>query len=268
MREKLETKKNLQMIGATLEKRQGNFNEYITNKNETLIGNDLLSVLNIKNDLTKYVKTVSVEKLSGQYPYLKYDNAELQEVADLEQSGNVQDVEIINIDYEVKTYRFILPISLELFQDVKDSQLYDISETVAGKAKQIDINTKNRIILNKFKLATPKAVTGINGLTTLINKDIKSIYDIKLFISSSLYDLLDQAGKIEYIEPYPTFKGKEVVKVDDTKLGLEGDLVGFVGDAKEYLHLFDRNYVTIKDNRDRDFSRPILVATRFDIVPS
>lgn len=221
-------------------------------------------------DLTKYVTEIPVNTASGKYPFVKGTDSKLVSVAELEANPELPQPEIIPITYSIATYRGALPIAQEVVEDAD----YDVVEVVVTNAKHADVNTKNDKIEALLKTATAKAVTGLDGLTTLVN-GFKSAYDVKLFLSSTLFDTLDKmkdtTGKyhvFNHESSFPSgvsFKGHEVVKIDDTEIGtLAGDLKGFVGDSKQFIALFNRKLVTVKWNGNKDFTTPLLCSSRFD----
>lgn len=221
-------------------------------------------------DLTKYVSEIPVNRASGKFPFVKGTDSKLVSAAELEANPELPQPEVIPISYSIATYRGALPIAQEAVDDAD----YDVVEVVVTNAKQVDVNTKNEKIETLFKTATAKAVTGLDGLTTLVN-GFKSAYDVKLFLSSSLFDTLDKmkdtTGKyhvFNHESSFPSgvsFKGHEVIKIDDTEIGtLAGDLKGFVGDSKQFIALFNRKLVTVKWNNSKDFTTPLLCSSRFD----
>lgn len=247
---------------------------FTTTDGSGIIAEELLQPaeqLSNRVDLTKYVSEITVSTASGKYPFVKGTDSKLVSVAELEVNPELPQPEVIPISYSIATYRGALPIA----QEVVDDADYDVVEVVVTNAKQVDVNTKNEKIETLFKTATAKAVTGLDGLTTLINTEFKSAYDVKMFLSSSLFNALDKmkdtTGKYHVFtrdSSFPSgvsFKGKEVIKIDDTEIGtLAGDLVGFVGDSKQFIALFNRKLVTVKWNGNKDFTTPLLCSSRFD----
>ena len=230
---------------------------------ETILSKELLDDIEIEHDLTKYTKVVEVTDGEGTYAYMGLEDTDLPSVPELEKGTDPLGINIKDVPYEIKTYRGALRISTELIQDFEDNQI-DYGEMLAEFSKQVDVNTKNREIIALLKQAKQKAVATTDELITHVNTDFLSAYDIKLFLSSSFYNLLDQDELIEYKDGLALFKGKEVIKIDDNKLGAEGDFVGFVGDLERYLHLFDRQFISLKFASHTDFSQPLAIATRFD----
>jgi len=264
LKDKVEVKKNLMAIRGYVTEEKRNFEEYLNERDELMISDNLLSVLPANDDVTRFVKVIQVENAAGKYPYLKLNGSVLTETAELEANPVVSEVSIVNIDYGVKTFRGEIPISGEVVEDAKAGGV-DISEVLAGQSKQIDLNTKKVEIVGLFKTATPEAVTGSTGLTTLVNS-YSSVYNVMLFVSSSLYDVLDNEGSIDYTLEQPRFKGKSVIKLDDDLIGTTaGDLVAFVGDPYNYIHLFDRSSIAVKYINNRSLGRPLGISTRFDV---
>ena len=216
-------------------------------------------------DLSSYVNEVKVDAGLGTYPYMDATESVLLATEKLEAGEEIPTADLIPIDYEIATYRGNIPIALEVIDDAG----VDMAKLLTENAKVADINTKNKEIIKLFKDATPKTVEGVQELTTLVNKGFKSAYRIKLYISASLYDLLDQDGLLNYDRDYVRFKNYEVIKLDDTDIGeAEGNLVGFVGDLKRYIFLFNRQEpLTLKRNNNPTnfFGESLTCSSRFDV---
>lgn len=73
-----------------------------------------------------------------------------------------------------------------------DDASYDVTGLIADEIQDQSLNTKNADIAAVLKTATAKSVVGVDGLKDLINKEIKKVYDVKLFISASMYSELDK----------------------------------------------------------------------------
>lgn len=247
---------------------------FTTNEGEAIIAEELLNpAAQLPNqvDLTKYVNEVPVNTPIGVYPFIKGTDAKLTSVAELIINPELPQPTLVPISYTIETYRGSLPLSIEMVEDAD----YDTVQVVVENAKQADVNTKNEQIETVFKTATPKAIAGLDALTTLLNTGFKSAYDVKLFLSSTLFDTLDKmkdtTGKYFVFDrdnSVPSgivFKGHEVIKLDDTAIGTTvGDLKGFVGDAKQFVALFNRKLITVKWNNNKAYSTPLACASRFD----
>lgn len=205
-----------------------------------------------KIDLTKYVNIVKVNSGSGKYPFIAGSGGVMTSVLELAKNPELAKPTITEVAYDVKTYRGYVPISQEIIDDAD----YDVTSLIADNIQDQDFNTKNLAISTVLKTATAKAVIGLDGIVTLLNTGFKDAYSVKLYISKSLYnvlDLLKDADGRYLLQPDPTvasgksIKGHEVVVLDDTTIATAtGDLKGFVGDAKEFVTLFDRQQASVK----------------------
>ncbi|HWL12278.1 MAG TPA: phage major capsid protein, partial [Ureibacillus sp.] len=146
---------------------------------------------------------------------------------------------------------------------------------IAEDIQDQDRNTKNAQIAAIFKTAPAKAVTGLDGIITMFNKDFKKVYNVKAYVSASLFnelDLLkDKNGRYLLQDDITVasgkrIKGKEVVVLDDDVIGTnEGDLVGFFGDAYEFITLFDRKQASVKWTDNNIYGQLLAGFVRFDV---
>jgi HK97 family phage major capsid protein len=223
-----------------------------------------------KLDLTKFVNVVKVNSGSGKYPFISGSGGVMASTAELAANPELAKPTITEVTYDIATYRGYVPVSQEVIDDAD----YDVTGLIAENITDQELNTKNAQIAAKFKTATAKAVTGLDGIVTLLNTGFKDVYNVKLFISKSLYNALDllKDGDGRYLlQPDPTVasgksvKGREVVPLDDTVIAaLAGDLKGFVGDAKEFLTLFDRQQASVKWVDNEVYGQLLADFVRFD----
>lgn len=222
-------------------------------------------------DLTKYVRKVPVRRGSGKYPVISKSNGKFVSVAELEKNPELAHPTFTDVNYDIETYRGYIPVSQESIDDAD----YDISGLIAEDIKDQELNTKNAQISAIFKTATAKGVTGLDGIITMFNKDFKKVYNTKAFVSSSLFnelDLLkDKNGRYLLedditVESGKRIKGKEVVVLDDDVIGTaDGDLVGFFGDAYEFITLFDRKQASVKWVDNNIYGQLLAGFVRFDV---
>src|SRR5699024_9080142 len=109
----------------------------------------------------------------------------------------------------------------------------------------------------------------------MFNKDFKQVYNVKAYVSASLFnelDLLKDKNGRYLLEDDITvasgkrIKGKEVIVLDDDVIGEdEGDLVGFFGDAYEFATLFDRKQLSVKWVDHNIYGQLLAGFVRFDI---
>jgi len=223
-----------------------------------------------KIDLTKFVNVVKVNSGSGKYPFITGSGGIMISVAELAANPELAKPVITEVAYDISTYRGYVAISQEAIDDAD----YDVTGLISENIQDQDFNTKNLAIATVLKTATAKAVTGLDGIVTLLNTGFKDAYSVKLFITKSLYNALDLLKDLDgryLLQPDPTvasgksIKGHEVVPMDDTVIGtLEGDLKGFVGDAKEFATLFDRQQASVKWVDNDIYGQLLADFVRFD----
>lgn len=223
-----------------------------------------------KLDLTKFVNIAKVNSGSGKYPFISGSGGVMTSVAELAANPELAKPTITEVAYDISTYRGYVPISQEVIDDAD----YDVTGLIADNIKEQELNTKNAAIATVLKTATAKAVTGLDGIVTLLNTGFKDAYSVKLFITKSLYNALDLLKDLDgkyLLQPDPTvasgksIKGHEVVPMDDTVIAaLAGDLKGFVGDAKEFATLFDRQQASVKWVDNDIYGQLLADFVRFD----
>lgn len=260
-------------------------NEYVKSKGATrdfttveggaLIPEELLTPEKAPEDVLDLEKLVNVRQVkrgSGKYPVIKKSGGKMVTVAELEENPKLANPEIEPVTYDIETYRGYIPVSQEMIDDAD----YDVTGLIDEELQSQSLNTRNAQIAAALKTATPKAVTGLDGLKAVFNKDISKVYAPKAIISASLYHELDttkddngryllqdniasESGKMLF--------GKEVIVLDDDVIGTsEGDLVGFIGDAKSFVTLFDRKEASVKWVDHHVYGELLAVFTRFDVV--
>ncbi|MFE7821792.1 phage major capsid protein [Priestia megaterium] len=222
-------------------------------------------------DLTQYVRTVPVNRGSGKYPIIKKSNGKMIAVAELAKNPELAKPTFVEVNYDIETYRGYIPVSQEAIDDAD----YDVAGLIAEDIRDQDLNTKNAQIAAVFKSAAPKAVTGLDGIVTLLNTGFKQVYTVKFYVSSSLFNELDllKDGNGRYllqdditVASGKRIKGREVVVLDDDMIGsAEGDLVGFVGDAKEFCTLFNRKQASVKWTDNDIYGQLLAGFVRFDV---
>lgn len=251
-----------------------NRDQFTTVEGGALIPEELLPVAKEKVDeldLTKYVRKVKVNRGSGKYPVISKSGGRFVSVAELEKNPELAIPTFVEVNYDIETYRGYIPVSQEAIDDAD----YDVVGLIAEDIKDQDQNTKNDQIAAAFKTATPKTVTGLDGLIEMFNKDFKRVYNVKAFVSASLYNELDLLKDNEgryllqddiTVESGKRIKGKEIVVLDDDVIGeKEGDLVGFIGDAHEFATLFDRKQASVKWVDHNIYGQLLAGFVRFDI---
>jgi HK97 family phage major capsid protein len=245
-----------------------------TTDGEVLIPEELLQAYKQpvdQVDLKQYVKTVKVNSKSGKMPVIKRSEGVMNTVAELAENPELAKPTFEEVAYDIDTYRGYIPVSQEVIDDAD----YDVTSLIAEAINDQTLNTTNKAIATVVKTLTPKAVTGVDGLKDLINKDIKKVYNVKLYISASLYAALDKLkdknGRYLLQDSITaasgkTLLGKEVVVLDDDVIGTNaGDMVGFVGDLAAAVAYFDRVQTTLRWTENQIYGQLLAGVTRFDV---
>lgn len=240
-----------------------------------LIPDELLAPVKAPEDVVDLKGLVSVKKVNsgaGKFPVIKKSGSKMVSVAELEKNPELAKPTISEVPYDIETYRGYIPVSQEAIDDAD----YDIAGLIAEEIADQELNTTNAAIAAVLKTATPKAVTGLDGLKKVFNKDIKKIYNAKAVISASLYNVLDtmkdKNGRYLLqdditVDSGKRLFGKEVVVLDDDMIGnVDGDLVGFVGDPKAFCTLFDRKRASVKWVDNDIYGQLLAGFVRFDVV--
>ena len=220
-------------------------------------------------DLTRLINVVPVKSGAGKYPVVKKSGSTMASVAELLANPELAKPVITEVLYDINTYRGYIPVSQEVIDDAD----YDVTGLIASEIKDQERNTKNAAIATVLKTATAKAVTGLDGIKNMKNKDLKKVYNGKFVITSSLYNALDTLKDLDgrYVlqsditaDSGMRLFAKECEVVDDTMLGLAGALVGFYGDPKAFMTMFDRKSVSVKWVDNDIYGQLLAGFVRFD----
>lgn len=221
-------------------------------------------------DLKQYVKKVKVNSKSGKMPVIKRSEGVMNTVAELAENPELAKPTFEEIAYDIDTYRGYIPVSQEVIDDAD----YDVTGLVAEAINDQTLNTTNKAIATVVKTLTSKEVTGVDGLKDLINKEIKKVYNVKLFVSASLYAELDKLKDINgryLLQDSITaasgkmLLGKEVVVLDDDVIAASGEMKGFVGDLDAAVAFFDRAQTTLRWTENQIYGQLLSGVVRFDV---
>lgn len=222
-------------------------------------------------DLSTLIKTVPVNSGAGKYPVIKKTNGVMTSVAELAKNPELAKPVIGEVAYDIETYRGYIPVSQEVIDDAD----YDVTGMIADEISNQELNTKNAAIATVLKTATAKAVTGLDGLKSVFNVDMKRVYVKKAVITSSLFNELDTTkdknGRYLLQDDVTVASGKklfghEVVVLDDEVIGTAAsDLKGFIGDPKSFATLFDRKKASVKWIDNDVYGQLLAGYIRFDV---
>jgi Predicted phage phi-C31 gp36 major capsid-like protein len=212
-----------------------------------------------------------VNTASGKYPVIAKSGTKMATVAELEANPKLANPAFTEVDFSVATRRGYIPIS----QEIVDDATYDVTGLIADEIAGQTLNTTNADIATVLKTATPKAVVGVDGIKDTINVAIKRVYNVKLIVSASLYNELDKLkdnnGRYLLQDSITSASGKvllgkEVVVLDDDVIGsASGDLVGFLGDPKEFMSYFDRKQVSVAWVDNQIYGKLLAGVVRYDV---
>lgn len=222
-------------------------------------------------DLRKMVNEVAVTTGSGSYPILLPNKAILTSVAELAKNPELAAPQFEKVNYEVATYRGQIPVSEEALQDSDDN----LAGIIANHIQRQGLNTTNSQIAAELKKATAKTITGLDDLKTLLNVTIEPAYNVKLIMSQSFFNAIDQMkdneGRyllqqdITVASGYKLF-GREVVILADTLIGTSpGDKVAFVGSPEDYVTMFKRAETTARWIDHEIYGQLLAIFMRFDV---
>lgn len=222
-------------------------------------------------DLKKYVNVIQVNTASGKYPVIAKSGTKMATVAELEANPKLANPTFTEVDFSVATRRGYIPIS----QEIVDDATYDVTGLIADEITDQTLNTTNADIATVLKTATAKAVEGVDGIKDTINVAIKRVYNVKLIVSASLYNELDKLkdnnGRYLLQDSITSASGKmllgkEVVVLDDDVIGTaSGNLVGFIGDPKEFMSYFDRKQVSVAWVDNQIYGKLLAGVVRYDV---
>lgn len=261
-------------INGYVRKQERSVTGFKTTDGEVLIPEEILQAYKKpidQVDLKQYVKTVKVNSKTGSMPVIKRAEGTMNTVEELAANPELAKPTFTEVKYSVKTYRGYVPVSQEIIDDAD----YDVTGLIAEAINDQTLNTTNKAIATVVKELPPKLVTGVDGLKDLINKDIKKAYNVKLFVSASLYAALDKLkdknGRYLLQDSITaasgkTLLGKEVVVLDDVVIGTsDGDMKGFVGDLAAAVAYFDRVQTTVRWTDNEIYGQLLSGVTRFDV---
>ena len=260
-------------INGYVHRQERNVTGFKTTDGEVLIPEEILQAYKKpieQVDLKQYVKTVKVNSKTGSMPVIKRAEGTMNTVEELAANPELAKPTFTEVKYSVKTYRGYVPVSQEVIDDAD----YDVTGLIAEAINDQTLNTTNKAIATVVKGLTAKSVTGVDGLKDLINKDIKKVYNVKLYVSASLYAALDKLkdknGRYLLQDSITAASGKmllgkEVVVLDDDVIAASGEMKGFVGDLAAAVTYFDRVQTTVRWTDNEIYGQLLAGVTRFDV---
>lgn len=198
--------------------------------------------------LDKLVDDRNVKTPIGKFPVRTDETkkAGLPTVQELEESPELGLRKLGEQKYEINTHRGLLKVSWEALDDgveVENIIVEELAEEITA--------TKNSKILDALKGLTPKTVTTIGEIKTILNVELKKRYAKEFVVSTDVYDQLDQMKdkngryllqeSITSATGYRMF-GKDVRVIDKEVIG---ENTMFVGSLKDAVVLFLRKQLLV-----------------------
>ena len=219
----------------------------------------------------QYINHVSVGTSTGSYPIMLRTNEKMHTVEELNANPRLKNPEFKEVTWKIKTYRGYIPISQELIDD----SAVDLNPLIAKHLNRIVNNTINDIVSPLIKDYQPLIVRDLDGLKEVVNKRIDPAYQIRMFMSMSMYHYIDTLKDTHgnYIlhdditsPSGKTLFGYQIIRMPDTMIGAyNGQLCAFIGDSVAAITEFDRNQISAQWDDHNLYDNNIQTGFRDDI---
>ena len=230
--------------------------------------------------LKDYVDVRSVVVPSGSEVYEK--TSQLTGLTNITELGEIQEMnaEVFErINYKVKDFGGILPVSRFLLQDSPENLLAYLGKWFMKK----QIVTENKEIIAVLKTLTKKAITKVDEIKEAFNVTLDPIFldNTKVLTNQDGFNVLDSLKDkngnylLQPVLNDPTKRlllGKEVIVLPNTHLPNEtaNKFPLYIGDLEEAVRVYELNELEIKstDVGGKSFTRnsyDTRLITRFDV---
>lgn len=221
-------------------------------------------------ELSKLVRTVKVKSGSGKTPIASKSKGKMTKTSELEKNPELAKPKFKDVAWTIETFRGQLGVSQEMVDDAD----YDIMDFIEEDVYTQDVNTKNYEIASILKTAKAENASGFDGLKDVINKKIKSCYNVVMVVTDSMFASMDKTKDKTgnyMMQPDPTsptgykFKGKVIYSIPDELLGEAEEMKAFIGDPKAFVTLFDRKQTTVRWVANDIYGEILGLYSRFDV---
>lgn len=235
-----------------------------------VIPKEILDIQKVPNDptqLASYVNRVAVTSGSGTLPVLAKNTARLASVEELKVNPELAEMGLTGVDYKALTYRGVMPVSMEMLQDVPEIE--SVVSAYVSEAKALTEQYKIGAVLQK---ATAVAVSDVDGIKDAFNKGLSN-YNRMFVVSESFFAEIDKVkdadGRYLLQDSITAPSGKQllgapVIIVADDVLGKAGEAHAFVGDVKAFVLEALRSDIAVEWQDDDIFGKKLAVALRAD----
>ncbi|GED53532.1 phage major capsid protein [Brevibacillus borstelensis] len=211
------------------------------------------------NDLSQYVTIENVSTLSG--TRVLETDADMTPFADMDEYGEIKETDnpkFKPISYKVKSRAGFLPLTNDLLADTDANLMGYITSWIARKAA----HTRNVHIVNLLKTLTPKALSDLKAINTVLNVDLDPAISRSSVILTNqdgfnwldnqvdgmnrplLMDDITQPGR-------KLFKGRPIAVVSNRNLPSDGTKAPLIiGNLKQFMVLFNRRYFELASTKE------------------
>lgn len=235
-----------------------------------VIPKQILDIQKVPTDptqLASYVNRVAVASGMGALPVLAKNTAKLVTADELAENPEIAKLQLKEVDYKAKTFRGVLPVSMEMLQDAPEIE--SVVATYVAEAKALTEQAKIGEVLAK---ATAVEVSDVDGIKDAFNKGLAN-YNRMFVVSESFFAEIDKMkdgdGRYLLQDSITSASGKAllgapVVIVADEVLGGAGEAHAFVGDVKAFALEALRSDIAVEWQDDDIFGKKLAVALRAD----
>lgn len=228
-------------------------------------------------ELKNYCNVIKVDTNAGTMPMEVSSDGKLiafDELTDITKT----DVSFTPVEWKVKDYGAIIPISRSLAKDEKANLFPYIGRNFSKRA----VRTENSKIIELVKTATAKTGKDYKDIIAMLTKELDPAVSHEAIILTNqsglsyLETLEDKQGRPLLSldlqdETKPVFKGREVVVVSDVELPSSASTKYdfYIGSLFEFVSFFDREGVEVEASSHSSFSKnaiDIRAIERFDTV--
>lgn len=211
-----------------------------------------------EQDLEQYISVESVTRPRGSWPIMLRTDEVMHTVEELDENPRLKNPKFEEVQWEVKTYRGVIPMS----QESIDDSAVDLPTLIGKHILRIVLNTTNKSVAPLIKAFKPVIAKNLDDLKKLDDVMLDEAYNRAFFMSRSMFHYLntlkDSDGNYVLQPDITSPSGKSlfgwnIIRLNDTLIGdYNGQLVCFFGDMAAAICKFDRQKISAQWD-DHDF---------------
>lgn len=238
---------------------------------EAVLPSQVLDIMSQPKDpaqLGGYVTKVQVSAPTGKIPVLSKASAQLVSAAELADNPKLANASLKQVNYDVKTLRGSLPISLEMTQDYPN-----ITSLLTQYINDIKNQTEQHKIGAVLQTATPVAAKSIDDIKDAFNIGLSNYSDRMFVVSESFFAAIDKQkdaeGRYLLQDSITSPSGKQLfgaplIVVADDVLGKAAEAKAFIGSVKNFVVETVKGNINLSWQRNENFEQVLLAALRAD----